>query len=305
MTLKTQMTSDLSVFFNSDEFAENVLYVPSGGSPSSIIALVEKESNHLEPYVRGEVTAFSEILCKKSDVSNGQYGDRFHFGRETWELQPGRGRIYEDDDVVRLALERVLPSGGFHDWLCLDSDGYLDVAEDKITATALPNSADGTAILCDYGEAGIPTTFEIIFKLNWSGSSAENSTSVIFGMSRETIALSDLWAQYNDDSVVIVIKRGEIGYYLYLRNYDGTIVNDYYLMDAASPPGERWLKLTRSGVTWILDVYTDEAMTNLEDTLTAEGSSMEYRYRYAVMGFGYPGAPTNTFDITLISEDGL
>lgn len=106
MTLKTQLTSDLSVFFNSDEFAESVTYTASGGEATTITAVVVRSMSHYEPYVRGENTAMAEIICKKSQVSAAGYGDTFAFDSQTWELDPVRGVIYEDDDVVHVALER-------------------------------------------------------------------------------------------------------------------------------------------------------------------------------------------------------
>ena len=108
MTLKTQMTSDLSIFFNTDEFAESVTYTPKGGAGSTISAIVERNDPFQEPYIRGEKTATALIQVKKADVASPQYGDTFTFDSQTWEFDPMRGVIYEDDQVLNIGLERTL-----------------------------------------------------------------------------------------------------------------------------------------------------------------------------------------------------
>ena len=106
MTLKTQMATDLSVFFNSNEFAESVTYTPSGGSGTTITALVFRSEDFQETYVRGPDTARAEIWVKKSQVTNPQFGDVYSFDSQYWEMDPSRGVIYEDDNVLRIGLER-------------------------------------------------------------------------------------------------------------------------------------------------------------------------------------------------------
>ena len=106
MTLKTQMTTDLAVFFNTDEFAENVTYTPTGGEAATIPAIVERDDPFQEAYVRGEETATCQIHVKKSDVATPQFGDTFAFDSQTWELDPSRGVMYEDDNILTIGLER-------------------------------------------------------------------------------------------------------------------------------------------------------------------------------------------------------
>ena len=109
MTLKTQMTSDLAVFYNDSEFAETVSYTPIGGEATNITAIVTRHGVHMEPYVRGEITAIAIIDVQKSEVSTPQHGDMFTFDSQSWEIDPsdGGGVLYEDDEEYQIALRRV------------------------------------------------------------------------------------------------------------------------------------------------------------------------------------------------------
>ena len=119
MTLKDQKTSDLSTFFNTDEFADTVSYTALDDLATDITAVVTRDNPFQEPYVRGEDTATAEILVKKSEVSDPQYGDIFTIPTELsdfnetivleseiWEFDPVRGIINEDDDTYLIGLVR-------------------------------------------------------------------------------------------------------------------------------------------------------------------------------------------------------
>jgi len=106
MTFKTDMSSDLSVFFNTDEFAQSVTYTPKGGSGTSISAVFERDAPFQEAYVRGRETATGELAVKTDDVGTPQYGDTFTIGTEIWDYDAERGVIYEDDDVLVIGLIR-------------------------------------------------------------------------------------------------------------------------------------------------------------------------------------------------------
>ena len=105
MTFEAQLTTDLSVFFN--EFAETVTYTAIGGIASSVTAIVTREGDAQEPYVRGPLTATATVLVKKSDVATPRHGDIYAFDSQTWEHDPGRGVVYEDAQVHEIALRRV------------------------------------------------------------------------------------------------------------------------------------------------------------------------------------------------------
>lgn len=102
--------NDLSIFFNLGEFAETIVYRATGAAAVNVTAIVIRNIILEEPYVRGEKTARAEIFVKKSDVDNPQFGDTFTFDQQTWELDPIRGVMYndEDDDVFKIGLERRL-----------------------------------------------------------------------------------------------------------------------------------------------------------------------------------------------------
>lgn len=43
MSFKDNLSSDMAVFLNSDEFGESITYTPHGGSPISIVALIDRD----------------------------------------------------------------------------------------------------------------------------------------------------------------------------------------------------------------------------------------------------------------------
>jgi hypothetical protein len=119
VTLKTQITADLAVIFNTDEFAENVTYTPKNGLPATVPAIIARDAPLQEPYVRGADTAECVIWVKASDVEDPQHGDIYNFdsarwrgsGKDVisgdWEMAP-EGIIYRDDDILELALQRKM-----------------------------------------------------------------------------------------------------------------------------------------------------------------------------------------------------
>ena len=106
MTLNIQLTTDLPVFFNTDDFAETVSYTALGGVAANITAIVTREGTHQEPYVRGPVSATATVLVKKSDVATPQHGDTYTFDSQTWEHDPESGITYEDAQIYEIALRR-------------------------------------------------------------------------------------------------------------------------------------------------------------------------------------------------------
>jgi len=107
MTLKTQMTSDLAAFFNTDEFADSITYTPDGGDPATISAIVVRDAPLQEPYVRGEQNAACIITVKTVDVASPQRGDKYTISSEDWYMDVD-GVVYQDDNVLEIALEREL-----------------------------------------------------------------------------------------------------------------------------------------------------------------------------------------------------
>ena len=89
MTLKTDMTADLAVFFNTDEFAEAITYIPSGGEVVSITAIPEE----IDPSIMAEAPPADSMILhvKTAEVSNPQRGDTFTISAETWYLVENLG----------------------------------------------------------------------------------------------------------------------------------------------------------------------------------------------------------------------
>lgn len=89
MTLKTDMASDLPAFFNTDEFAETIIYTPSGGEAVSIAAILGEIDASIMDVAP---PADSMVLhVKTADVSDPQSGDTFTISSETWYLVENLG----------------------------------------------------------------------------------------------------------------------------------------------------------------------------------------------------------------------
>ena len=106
MTLKTQMIEDMDIFYNEDEFAEEVAYTPLGGAQVIIPAIIDRDYPFQEPYVRGPNTALAMISVKKTDVPNPQYGDTYAFDSQDWEFDPENNVTYEDTEEHMIMLWR-------------------------------------------------------------------------------------------------------------------------------------------------------------------------------------------------------
>ncbi len=74
---KDQLTSDLDVFFNTDEFAEAVTYTPSGGSAVSISAIVDRADGSRREGGLSSLQYEAMIQVKASDlVARPKYRDK-------------------------------------------------------------------------------------------------------------------------------------------------------------------------------------------------------------------------------------
>ena len=100
------MASDMSVFFNTDDFAEDWTYTPTGGEPTTVTVIPDQDDYNQEPFVRGTNTNM-EIDVQASEVTNPQHGDVFNDGSDDWELDPEAGVLEKDDNVYCLSLRRI------------------------------------------------------------------------------------------------------------------------------------------------------------------------------------------------------
>lgn len=105
---KAQIITDLSVFFNLEEFAETVSYTASGQAAIDVTAIIIRDTVFQEPYIRGPHTAHADLYIKKSEIAEPRFGDTFTADEEIWELDPSRGVFYEDNNVMVVGLERRL-----------------------------------------------------------------------------------------------------------------------------------------------------------------------------------------------------
>ena len=92
MTLKADMTTDLAVFFETDEFAEAVTYTAKGSTGKSIDVILTDEDPAIEATIPpGDRTV---ILAKYADITAPRRGDTFTINSETWYVvgEPAGGR---------------------------------------------------------------------------------------------------------------------------------------------------------------------------------------------------------------------
>jgi len=98
MTLAAQLTTDLSVFFNTDEFAVAASYTPSGGTAKTINVIFDKDYAALSG-----VGDYRDVcLAKASDVSAAKPGETLVIGSTTYKIkEPPR---HTADGITELEL---------------------------------------------------------------------------------------------------------------------------------------------------------------------------------------------------------
>lgn len=97
MTLQDDLTSDLSVFFDTDDFAVSCTYTPSGGSASTINVIFDKQF----PAQNGnEITFTPAARVKTSDITGIDKNDTMVIDGTTYYVfEPG-----PDDNGIRTIL---------------------------------------------------------------------------------------------------------------------------------------------------------------------------------------------------------
>jgi len=100
---------DLSARFNTDLFAETIVYTTNnGGVEKDVPAHINRDGPFQEIYVRGENTATCEIEVLISDVPDPQHGETFTFDGYIWEFNPMLGITRKDSHFFQIALEREM-----------------------------------------------------------------------------------------------------------------------------------------------------------------------------------------------------
>jgi len=105
MTLLDTFDEDIDVAYT--DWGESVSYTPEGGEASTITAIITRDSENLEDYVRGEDTAHITVRVKAADVSDPGQGDTLVYDSATWELDPRQGVIAIYDDEFEIVFRRV------------------------------------------------------------------------------------------------------------------------------------------------------------------------------------------------------
>ena len=97
-TFKEQMAADMPVFFNTDEFAVDVLYDDGTGAVGITAIMNDGDGG------TGRNADAATILVQKADVPNPQYRHTFTIDGELWQIdgEPGKGLGLEGDDFVHV-----------------------------------------------------------------------------------------------------------------------------------------------------------------------------------------------------------
>ena len=82
-TLADLLTSDLDLFFNTNEFAVGAVFTPAGGLSRTIPVLFDKEYAAIQGVASYQVT----ITCKSTDVVGAARGDTFAIAGTTWYMK--------------------------------------------------------------------------------------------------------------------------------------------------------------------------------------------------------------------------
>ena len=92
MTLAADMTTDLAVFFNTNEFAESVSYTAKGGAAKTITVIPSDEDPAIEATIPPGDRMI--VLAKYADITAPRRGDTFTINSETWYVvgEPAGGR---------------------------------------------------------------------------------------------------------------------------------------------------------------------------------------------------------------------
>jgi hypothetical protein len=86
MTLKTQMVADLSIFYNTDEFAVSVVYTQTGSSPKISTTIKAHVIYGEGDEYRGadQYGVRAQVRVKAGDIAQPQKGDEITIGADTW-----------------------------------------------------------------------------------------------------------------------------------------------------------------------------------------------------------------------------
>lgn len=80
MAFKDNLAADMSVFFNTDEFAETCSY-----NGNNVLAIINRVQ---QPQINGTTSAdYAQVLVKKSQVSSPKIHDILVFDEKAWVVE--------------------------------------------------------------------------------------------------------------------------------------------------------------------------------------------------------------------------
>ena len=98
MTLKTQITDDMAVFYNSAEFADTAVYSPVTGDDVATEVIIDHDVLiQADGYDANYATLGTTITAMVADVGTVTRGDTFAVGTTTYTVQ--RIERYSDDGL--------------------------------------------------------------------------------------------------------------------------------------------------------------------------------------------------------------
>lgn len=101
MTLKTDMTADLAVFFNSDEFAVAAVYTPTTGTEKTINVLFDRE------YAESMGMSASRIscICKTADIVGAVPRETLAISGTTYKIKEPPHDTADGTSVIELSID--------------------------------------------------------------------------------------------------------------------------------------------------------------------------------------------------------
>lgn len=100
-TFKSQMATDMAVFFNSAEFADAAIYTPTTGDPVSCNVIVDHDVLvQADGYDMEVATLGKTVTAKVAEVGTLSRGDTFLVGTTTYTVQ----RPETNDNVMVTAV---------------------------------------------------------------------------------------------------------------------------------------------------------------------------------------------------------
>lgn len=102
------MTESKADFFDTDEFADEVTYIPNGGLPVVIEAIIDDDYPNQQDFDRGGADKFAVALLHvhSTDVTAPSSRDQFTFHDYTWQISPEG--YQRSGDFYRVNLIREL-----------------------------------------------------------------------------------------------------------------------------------------------------------------------------------------------------